>query len=734
MKKLLSIILAITIVMSANVGAFATNNTPITNAVGISFFQNIEGFFKSLFSSGNDSKIYTFDEISKMTTEEIIDISSKVQPENILGLFETTDISKAFYSDKEKMTALINALEKSAEKYTAKKDNGVITLCEILSSGFYIATNNKDQSLDYLNNRSYRNSCLPALVAVSANKNFKFGSENQNNIIKSFSKLVDLTATNVEVINNATAPIKQFNENFQEFSKDPVKSAILKELIKAICYDFERYAFEMRAYNQEKSIWFGKIDGFIDEIAVMASSTVIDENTVDLINNCIFYCGKTYPYHSDGTKIHKIIENICKTQPEDSTVYVRAAYSIITDFKSKDSAGNSYSPKISYNMRKVALLPKTYTFDDGNITIETGDRVSEEKVERLYWALNEVKSQFIRFIGSDKALEPNNADEKLKIVIFNSPDEYQNNRKIYGYSTDNGGIYIEGVGSFFTYERTFVDSIYSLEELFRHEYTHYLQGKYQVPGLFGEGDFYIADGNFSRITWFEEGMAEFFAGSTRYEVEPRNSMVGGLEKDKNSKMNLKKLTHASYDNDGFSFYDFGYAFVDYMYHKDMELFMTLSNSMRGNDTKSFDATIEKISSDEAKNTDYFNHIDEMCQNIEHYRTPLVSDNYMKNIDSYDLEKIKSDIQTAIGTENSEIKTNKSQFFETFELKTQYTLKENADKMTNWNNMNKAVNEALKSLNENQWNGYKTVTAYFANESVNANNEVVYDVVFHGIYA
>nr|WP_240517627.1 collagenase [Bacillus pseudomycoides] len=42
---------------------------------------------------------------------------------------------------------------------------------------------------------------------------------------------------------------------------------------------------------------------------------------------------------------------------------------------------------------------------------------------------------------------------------------------------------IEGIGTFFTYERTPQQSIFSLEELFRHEFTHYLQGRYEVPRL-----------------------------------------------------------------------------------------------------------------------------------------------------------------------------------------------------------------------------------------------------------
>ncbi len=49
-------------------------------------------------------------------------------------------------------------------------------------------------------------------------------------------------------------------------------------------------------------------------------------------------------------------------------------------------------------------------------------------------------------IGNDKALEPGNADDVLTIVIYNNPDEYQLNRQLYGYETNNGGIYIEERG------------------------------------------------------------------------------------------------------------------------------------------------------------------------------------------------------------------------------------------------------------------------------------------------
>ena len=43
------------------------------------------------------------------------------------------------------------------------------------------------------------------------------------------------------------------------------------------------------------------------------------------------------------------------------------------------------------------------------------------------------------------------------------------------------------------------------------------------------------------------------------------------------------------------------------------------------------------------------------------------------------------------------------------------------------------NESIfRTVCEKEWSGYKTVTAYFVNYRVNANDQFEYDVVFHGV--
>nr|MBS9407948.1 collagenase [Streptococcus oralis] len=97
--------------------------------------------------------------------------------------------------------------------------------------------------------------------------------------------------------------------------------------------------------------------------------------------------------------------------------YFVAVEQITTNYNGKDYSGNTVDLETIRKEGKEQYLPKTYTFDDGSIVFKTGDKVSEEKIKRLYWAAKEVKAQYHRVIGNDKALEPGNADDVLTIVI-----------------------------------------------------------------------------------------------------------------------------------------------------------------------------------------------------------------------------------------------------------------------------------------------------------------------------
>ncbi len=104
--------------------------------------------------------------------------------------------------------------------------------------------------------------------------------------------------------------------------------------------------------------------------------------------------------------------------------------------------GNAVNLHQNTRRWKEKYLPKTYTFDDGAIVLKAGDKVTEEKSKTSILGAKEVKAQFHRTVESDQPLEKGNPDDVVTMVIYNSPAEYQFNRQLYGYETNNGGLYI----------------------------------------------------------------------------------------------------------------------------------------------------------------------------------------------------------------------------------------------------------------------------------------------------
>jgi len=675
-------------------------------------------------------QVYTFRDLNKMTTAEILDLSENISWEDIKDLFQKNSDTIEFYRDRSRVEGIIDGLEQKGREYTSTDDKGIDTIVEILRSGYFLRQNCSE--LAYLKETEMKNRVIPALLSIANNRNFKLGEAGQDKVVKAYGKLIGNTASNAEVVNKITPILKQYMNNLDTFKNDRLKGEAFFKVFAMPTEDMGRWIYNN--YHDKKaneSPWFGKIDGFINEVVKIATSEEA-ANDIDaewIVANGIYCIGELSKFHSNTNGPRAELERILDESEIASKSYLTALAAIRKNYHCERINGSKLDYATIIKQCKDIVLPNVYTFDDGDVIIRTGDKVTEDKVQRLYWASKEVKSQFHRLIGSDVQLEPGKADDKLNIVIYNSPKQYKLNTKLYGYSTDNGGMYIEGVGTFFTYERTPRESIYSLEELFRHEFTHYLQGKYLVPGTFGRGVFY--DGNPSRLTWFEEGTAEFFAGSTRNKVNPRHSMTTGISTDTDEIYDIRKLVHSSYD-DGWTFYTYGYAFADYMYRENRPLFKELFDYMIRGNVKEYDTLLERISNDYSMQKSYKEHAKKLAEKASEYDTPLVSDYYMEKTSDGDVNAIKNNILKYIDLRNVTVKTKQSDYFETFELKGKYTLRRDRGYSENWKTLDDLLNETITNISKLDWSGYKTVTAYFVNETKDKSGNITYDVVFHGL--
>ncbi|MFF0217930.1 collagenase [Streptomyces vinaceus] len=310
---------------------------------------------------------------------------------------------------------------------------------------------------------------------------------------------------------------------------------------------------------------------------------------------------------------------------------------------------NTYNACKQYGVCKEdiekMLFPNTYTYDNGGIKVRTAlDRAT---VDQLYYASKQVKTQFHRVVGTDQPLagDPNTT---LNIVLYASRADYVTYQTmLYGYGTENGGMYIENGATFYTYQRRVPqDSSLTLEELFRHEYTHYLNGRFAVPGFFGEGPWYEGD----RTTAMDEGTAEFFDGATRDNgIAVRKSLVKGIMADTaggGPRMTIEQLLNATYDGDGFRFYNYAGTFFEFLWTEKPSLLREMYTHLRADDVAGYDAWRHRMGADSYLQRDYDRFLDAQIAKVDQLYVPNTAFTPNDQLRDAALGSVKSAFATA----------------------------------------------------------------------------------------
>ncbi len=293
------------------------------------------------------------------------------------------------------------------------------------------------------------------------------------------------------------------------------------------------------------------------------------------------------------------------------------------------------------------LFPYTYTYDNGGIKVRTA--LPRATVDKLYYASKQVKAQYHRVLGTDQPLA-GDTNTTLNIVLYASRSDYEIYHPLLtGMSTNNGGIYIENGATFYTYERRVPqDSTLTLEELFRHEYTHYLNGRWAVPGTFGEGPWYQND----RTTAMDEGTAEFFDGATRDDgIRVRKSLVQGIINDTSGgtpRMTVDQLLHAEYDRDGFRFYNYAGTFFEYLWTERPSLLREMYGYLRANDVAGFDAWRNRMGRDWYVQRDYNAFLDKQIAKVKDLYVPSTAFTPVNQLQDASASAIRSSFAAATG--------------------------------------------------------------------------------------
>lgn len=205
-------------------------------------------------------------------------------------------------------------------------------------------------------------------------------------------------------------------------------------------------------------------------------------------------------------------------------------------------------------------LGRTLTSDE--IGAQATTRVLA-KVDRLHGLFEREEDAFLRVfdLGVGRSSKP------LIVRIANNPSEYATYMdSVLGYGSNNGGMYMERDKSFYTYDRTPEQSVFTLDELSRHEFAHYLQFKYFDSSLAPH--------------WWTESSAEVMVGLLDDgQVSVRDKNIVEVYRMGSKRLDVERILTSKSDDD-FSEYHAGALFLHFLMKSKPELWKAFHRSIQ----------------------------------------------------------------------------------------------------------------------------------------------------------
>lgn len=288
-----------------------------------------------------------------------------------------------------------------------------------------------------------------------------------------------------------------------------------------------------------------------------------------------------------------------------------------------------------------------------------------EERDRLFLAIKEAKANFFKLTGETNPL-PNDVNDTVNVYIFRTYDEYRYLSMLLSNAPAiGGGVYIEDQSAFFTFERE-DNSNMPTEYIVKHEYVHYLDGRYNIHEGFGGSDFY--DWSTGRWSFWSEGLADFIAATPRsanYSVTwPAAKVIRDDILNNSGIMDLYQSTHNPTYN-GTRTYVYSNAAWSYLYEHKHDDLLKLMDAVRENRISDFQSNLDSITSVEADKVKYRTYLDSIktrfdntldisgdeTSNYHIFIPPLPTYEYSYD-DTIEIDEIKATIDNANIISNS----------------------------------------------------------------------------------
>jgi len=374
----------------------------------------------------------------------------------------------------------------------------------------------------------------------------------------------DVSDANGQTLSEAVTLIDSSGENARYLY-------VVKRLLGGYNSTYNGSSSMLNAVNNTYTVlWRGhQSDAFVS--AVQTDPSVLDALAAFATNNNALLGGdQGYLASNAGRELGRFLQHAtlqAKTRPLVKNLLGQSAMTgrtaplwvglaEMTD--SYDQANCSYYGTCDLAARlKSSVLATSYTCS-ASIRI-LAQQMSQTELANTCTSLRN-QDAYVHGVVRDSGAVAGDGNTTIEVDVFDSSSDYKTYAgAIFGISTDNGGMYLEGdpaaAGNqprFVAHEAEWLRPDFQIWNL-NHEYTHYLDGRFDMYGDFGAGVT-------TPTVWWIEGFAEYVSYSYRG-VTYANAVT---EAGKHT-YSLSTLFDTTYDNsDSTRVYNWGYLAVRYM--------------------------------------------------------------------------------------------------------------------------------------------------------------------------
>jgi PKD repeat protein len=362
------------------------------------------------------------------------------------------------------------------------------------------------------------------------------------------------------------------------------------------------------------------------------------------------------------------------------------------------------------------LFPNIYSYDDGKFVLMA--KFQRDIADNLYYATRQTQSQLFRLAQTDQPVA-GDINTTLTAIVFESKSSYDDYAPLlYGITTNNGGMYLEQPAEFYTWDRPITYSL-SLEELFRHEFNHYLQGRFLIPGYWGNAQIY-AD---NRLTWYEEGQAEFLCGSTDFSgINLKKSTINRLVSDYPNWPTLADVLTSNYNQPTAIYYPYGNLLWYNWYKNDFGKIKTFIDLTRSNDITGFDNLVTSLKNSAGEEAQWQGFLTSVYNGTPPGWQPVTDWKNDKNLTASLLSDIQNEFTAITGITNVTVISDATSLIGRFRISGTITgTGQAADNVQAAISVNQALDALMVQLKNHEYlNNFYYTVGYITNVSNPAN--------------